>query len=180
MNDNGLYQINNGYAYIYYPNINKTENIEKLNLQTNDILYYSENYVIVDFKDSTQYVIPDEFDETLFKIYYFDYELFKDKISLLKEKQLNYKIENNKLIGNIESNGELLLITIPYEEGLKIKINNEYKEVLNCMDTLTCVYLDDGLNNIELSFEQPGFKVSILISFLSIISTFIFLKQKKY
>jgi len=85
----------------------------------------------------------------------------------------------DKLIGTIESNGELLLLTIPYEKGLKIKVNNEYKDVLKCLDTLTCVKLDKGNNKIQVSYEQPGLKIGYLISIISFISTVIYRIKKK-
>ena len=66
----------------------------------------------------------------------------------------------------------ILMITIPYEKGFSIEVNNEEVEYFEVADAFIGVNVKKGENEIKITYEQQGLKLGILISVISTIICF--------
>jgi len=170
---------NKGYYYLYMNNINDyIEHIEMI--EPVEVVFKSYDFVILqnhqeDF--NLKIKIGDEINSDNIKIYYLDYKNVVNEINKLKKEQLEYKIESNKLKGTIKTTGGTLLLTIPYENGFKIKVDSKSTNYEKVLDSFIGIELTEGEHEIIVEYEQPGLKFGIIVSGLSIITIMIFLKK---
>ena len=171
------YTINKGYYYIYSPNIYENKKIieEFKKRFDNNLIAISKDYILVK-NNIENYKLEINNLENL-NLYYFDYETFKLTIKELKNSQFNYHISKNTLNGTIDTDGGLFIITIPYEKGIKIHINNKLVEIKKVLNTFIGVDLEPGLYDITISYQQPGLKIGIIVSGISFILTMIYVKK---
>ena len=163
--------------YLYYPNFFMND------IKVDDtILYRSKDYVFIqnDKKNyNFKFIVDNEIDMDKLKVYSFDYEKFKSSIKSMNKEVLNYRIQDNMFIGNIDTDGGLLMITIPYEKGFNVKVDGrkvDYKEVI---DTFIGIDLDKGHHEITIDYSQPNLKLGLCISLLS-FGLIIFYIKKLY
>ena len=115
-----------------------------------------------------------------FGLYSFDDELFEQYVRISQTGKVVQK--NNKL--NIsaysEKDDNLLLISVPYNEGYKAKVNGKKAEIYRVFDNLMAVKLKEGENEVTLSFLPKGFIFGLVISSLTIvlIGVSLFFKKK--
>ncbi len=64
--------------------------------------------------------------------------------------------------------GQELYLSIPYDKGWKIKRNGKVVVAQQFADALMAIPLEDGENNIELSYEVPGLALGIMLSTLGV------------
>ena len=110
-----------------------------------------------------------------FLFYQFDEELFKQDIEKLKTQQWNItEFDGDYIKGDIDAQeGQLMLTSIPFEEGWKIKVDGETMEMVdkdderdkfNSEDQCATVFmkaliglkLTPGQHTIEMSYTPPG------------------------
>ncbi len=109
-----------------------------------------------------------------------DPDLYENAIKEIKAKT-NYKnIEDNNYIlkGEIKVNDDLLLITIPYDKGLKIKVDGKEAPYFKVLDTLIGIDIEEGSHTIEITYFPQGLKAGSLISLLSLAILLIYPKIK--
>lgn len=107
---------------------------------------------------------------------------------LLSQKEQYSGLENLQMDGsrvqitydNLENNA-YLATAIPYERGWSAKINGEKRDVLKANYGFLAVPIEDGKNNVILTYRPPFFKLSLIISVLSLIigALFVFRKNKR-
>ena len=110
-----------------------------------------------------------------------DTEVYESAIKEIKEKTNYYKnIEDNDYIlkGEVEVNNDLLLINIPYDEGLTIKVDGKEVECFRVLDTLIGVDVEKGTHTIEITYFPKGLKIGSIISIISLCSLLIYTKMK--
>ena len=121
------------------------------------------------------------------KDFNFDSTVILEKEPPNIEKQLvNAKINNVSEIGNniflnITSTGQgFLNISDTFYPGWEAKVNNKKTEIFAANVNSKAILLNDGENNVEISYKPNSLKIGILISLLShlIILTLIFTPQK--
>lgn len=160
--------------YIYYPNIVSSGIDFK-----EEIISYTNDYAYIK-NDEKNYKFEFKIDNTNLdelKIYYFDFQELKSALETNKEK-LEYRIVDNKIYGNINTEGGILMVTIPYEKGLIIKVDGkkiEYKEVLN---TFVGIDLEKGNHEITIDYKQPYLKEGLIISIISLFLTIYYIKKQ--
>lgn len=159
--------------YIVYPGIAKREfDIEE------ELTSYGKDYIFIENTEKNynlKFKTDGEIEEDKLKIYYFDFEKFKSKVKEMYKEILDYKIVDNKIEGNIKTNGGILMLTIPYEKGYNIEVDGKkvkYKEVL---DTFIGIDLDKGTHEIKVEYKQPYLKLGIILSLISLISTIFYI-----
>ena len=104
------------------------------------------------------------------------YDLFT-KINL--DTDITYT--RNKVKIEVESDKkQLLFLPIAYNDGYNAKVNGNKVEVVKVFDNFIGVMVDEGENNITLSFIPKGFIVTLLISMITLIITIIILKTNLY
>lgn len=169
-NRNGEYEIKKGYYYIYIDDIQDT-NFEDLNEQLKNDMY-KKSIDRITYKSKTNKKIKLNTDETIdnVKVMYFDYEKFKS----IKHDNLEItEINKKELKGKINSKEDgILMITIPYEKGLNIEVNNKKVDYFEIADAFIGINIEKGENNIKITYEQLGLKLGILISTISTIICF--------
>ena len=182
-NKNGEYEIKKGYYYIYIDDIQDT-NFEDLNEQLKED-FYKKSIDHITYKSEKNKKIKLNIDETIdkeIKVMYFDYDKFKT----IKRNNLEvYEINKNALKGKINSKEDgILMITIPYEKGFNIEVNNKKVKYFEVADTFIGINIEKGENDIKITYKQPGVKIGILVSMLSatlcVIYTIIDEKKDRY
>lgn len=163
--------------YLYYPNISSNHAVINDN-----ILYSSKDYVFIQ-NDKKNYAfkfnIYDDIDLENLKVYGFDFDKFKSSVKSMDKEVLNYKIEGDRLVGNIDTDGGLLMITIPYEKGLSVTVDGQKADYKEVIDTFIGIDLDKGNHEITIDYSQPYLKLGLCISLLS-FGLIIFYTKKLY
>jgi len=162
---------------LYYIYTNSDDDIFDDN--KDDLIYQSTNYYILKSNDNTLKIdLKKSLDKNI-KVYFFDYKKYKKTLDKIIIEQLDYDIEKNKLKGKINTNGGILMIKLPYEKGFKIYVNNELKEYKKVLNTFIGVELGDGESTILVEYHQPGLKLGIIISILSIFGCIIYISTSR-
>ena len=122
-----------------------------------------------DAKDFYDYILVD--DETI------DISKYKE----ISEVKLNiterYK---NHFKANIDlDNDNILLIPIPNNKGWNIKVNGEKVTPISVNGGFIGLELSTGHNEIEMNFMSPYFKVSLILSFIGLVSFIVVVKREK-
>lgn len=107
-----------------------------------------------------------------------DMETFENVIQILKTNLPNIrKIENASISIISEGKSERnLLLTIPFEEGWKIKVNGEIQSYEKVLNTFVGIKLPEGECEIEMYYETPGLGLGIVITLISLV---LFLVKRK-
>lgn len=182
--ENSIKKNNNEYSsiiskpsdfYLYYPSLFRNE----INLE-DTVLYSSKDYAFIQNNEKNynfKFNIDDEVDMDNLKVYIFDFDKFKSIVKNMKKEVLNYNIDNNRFVGSIDTDGGLLMITIPYEKGLIVKVDGQrvdYKEVI---DTFIGINLDSGHHEITIDYSQPFLSQGVFISTLSFMLIIFYVKK---
>ena len=110
-----------------------------------------------------------------------DLEAYERSIKKIQE-TTNYKnIDDNDYIlkGEVEVNNDLLLITIPYDEGLNIKIDGKEVDYFKVLDTFVGIEANKGKHTVEITYFPKGLKIGSIISMVSLVSLLIYTKMHK-
>lgn len=207
---------NDGDVYIFF----QTENQNKVNLwfsttKGEDGEYYDHQFMGEYFGHENYYVLNlgnvkagEEFelrmtvanDYTIvnsFNFYQFDEELFKKDIEKIQQQQWNITdFDGNSVKGTITVNeGQIMLTTIPYEEGWTVKVDGkklnfvdkdttEFASTEQCyssyMDSLIGLKLTPGTHTVEMVYTPPGTVVGVVAFILGVVAVvFIYRYDKK-
>ena len=166
-NKNNEYEIKQGYYYIYIDDIQNT-NFEELNPQIEDDLYkVSTDYFM--YRSKSDKKIKLKIDETIdkIKVMYFDYDKYKSiKYETFEVDEINKK----ELKGKIKSKeGGILMLTIPYEKGFNIEVDNNKVEYFEVANTFIGINVGKGEHDIKITYKQPELEIGILMSSISLL-----------
>lgn len=103
--------------------------------------------------------------------------------NFVEKEKINSQIDfsKNKVKVRVESDGEnLLFIPVTYSDGYSVRVNGVKRDVIKVFDNYLGVYTDDGVNNITFTFVPPKFKVSCVISIITLIVTIILIKYNLF
>lgn len=159
-----------GIPFKYY--ISK-EDFNDLDITTRqELLIYA---VVLDDKQVNKYKnILEEIDLSKIGELNENYEKYIDSLS--NKTSTNFKYTKNGATFNINVEEEtLIVLTIPYDEGWEITVNNKEINYENVDNGLTGIKLTKGKNNIEMKYNTPGVKTGIIVSVVSLISLGIYL-----
>lgn len=166
--------INLEISYKLYINDKEIINISAKRLPI--FLKKNDTYKIIMKTNANTY----KYDYTKWSILYYKY--YEEFINELSKNQFEVtKYDKDSYIeGKIEVNDDknILLLTIPYDKGWNIYINDKKVDYDICMETFTCIKLDKGSYNIKLRYIPQGFIVGLIISLSSLIITVIYTKKK--
>lgn len=105
-------------------------------------------------------------------LYYENEEILKKYYNILSKEQLQLKeVSKREYEGtiNIESTNEYVLLTIPYDKGWNIKVDNEEAEVIRVQDALMAIKVGKGNHIINMKFMPDGFMFGVFVSTIGII-----------
>ncbi len=74
-----------------------------------------------------------------------------------------------------------LLLTIPYDEGWKIRVNGETILSREGANALTVIPVNTGINEIEMKYQAPGGRAGIIITCCSalLLAVWCILEKKR-
>ena len=146
------------------------DNCFKINDLTNTNLFF-EN----DFENIT--ITKKNIDDIY--LAYFNFDEFINKYNILKDNQLNItSFKENHIIGNINVlDNNVLFLSIPYDDGFKILVDNKEVDYYKVIDNFIGLDLEQGYHEIEIIYEVKGFKLGVFVSLTALI-IFIILRHK--
>ena len=114
------------------------------------------------------------------ELYYLDINLFKEAIDQLNQNVFKVsKFVDGNVEGKIYSDKVgYLLLTIPYDEGWKVQVNNNKVLAQRGANTFLVIPVVAGENNIKLNYQIPGFIPGIVLSIVSVALIFINIKNR--
>jgi len=90
-----------------------------------------------------------------------------------KDQSLDYTLdinnENIEINFNNKEEYPFMVLPIFYEQGWEVKVNDEKHEILNVNNGMVGFTLPPGKNKIELTFKQPLFKTTVILSILGVL-----------
>lgn len=134
---------------------------------TSSKLKYTKDFS--DTKDFYDYILVD--DESV------DISKYKNLSEIKLNTDERYK---NYFKANIDlDNDNILLIPIPNNKGWNIKVNGEKATPISVNGGFIGLELNAGHNDIEMNFMSPYFKVSLILSFIGLVSFIVIVKREK-
>ena len=116
------------------------------------------------------------------KWYQINYDKYIETINELKKNEFNITKYNkdDHIEGNIDVNNDknVLLLTIPYDKGWNIYVDDNKINYDICFDSFICLDLDKGKHDIKMNYVPSGFIVGLIISSLAFIVTIIYIRKK--
>ncbi|GHU51881.1 membrane protein [Clostridia bacterium] len=109
-----------------------------------------------------------QIDEALF--YYLDMATFQQDINLLKENQWNIrKWSSSHIEGNIiAKQNQVMLTSIPYEEGWSIKVDGVKTEPVKVLSGLIGIPMSAGEHEVTMTFRPNGFHIGVLLGIIAL------------
>ena len=111
-------------------------------------------------------------DDLLIEVFKFDYDTFKNVVDELKSYAdfdlIYYDSTHISYNMNVKKAGKCV-ISLPYDAGFKIKVDNKYVDVEKVFDFLIGFDLDKGMHKIEVSYMPKGFKEGLALTALGIL-----------
>ena len=91
----------------------------------------------------------------------------------LENEKLSGKIEQTETVGltagknslsgsYTAQGGECVFLSVAYDSGMKLKINGKKAELYEVYDGFTAFYLEEGVNDISITFTPKGFVLGLL------------------
>lgn len=115
-------------------------------------------------------------------LYYEDELVFNEMYNVLSNEQLILEKENSSYLkGRITVDSETsILLTIPYDEGFKIKVDGSDVEYKEAYEALISFRVLEGEHEIEITYCPKGFKIGVITSLLTgVIIVIYFIYEKK-
>ncbi len=89
----------------------------------------------------------------------------KTQENLARTSAVGLTVEKGKIGGRYAAKGgECVFLSIPYDGGMRLKINGKRAQLSEVYGGFTAFYLEEGENVIELSFRSQGFGLGLAIS----------------
>lgn len=114
-------------------------------------------------------------------IYYYDLDKFKDSIKLLKKQELHIiDYQENYIKGKINvTNKGILFTSIPYNKNWDIYVDSKIVDKEKIFDAFIGIQLDSGNHIIEFKYNNRIIYLSFVISFVSSIIMYLYLRKYK-
>lgn len=114
-------------------------------------------------------------------LYSLNNQLIFNKINQIKSHKIDLKqISENKFIGQNNLKKEsLITTTIPYDQGWKIKINNQNVKIYKWSDNFIAFKMPEGNSKVNITYSVPYFKISAVISLITFILLLIITLKKR-
>lgn len=109
-----------------------------------------------------------------------DNQLYEDFVQREKiDTQIKY--EENRIHVQVESDKkQILFLPVAYNDGYQATLNGKEVEVLKVFDNFIGIEVEQGENDITLTFIPPGLKISAVISLVALILTIVLIKTELY
>ncbi|AQS52991.1 hypothetical protein BW727_100598 [Jeotgalibaca dankookensis] len=115
------------------------------------------------------------------RVYQFDQKEFERVVAETKSNQLDIdSFSQTKIEGSVmaDATKPVLMFTIPYSNGWKVKVDDKEVDTLEVLDSLLAVNIDPGYHSIKLQYQTPYLWQGTLISLTSLGIVFIISRKK--
>ncbi|MCQ2467964.1 MAG: YfhO family protein [Clostridia bacterium] len=124
--------------------------------------------------DQIEVVIKSNKDIFSYQDFYFatiDSEVFAEQLEKVdRNKVVVDKYENGNVMFTTNlSDGDMLLTSIPYEDGWTCYVDGVEKEITQYQDALIAVDAGSGTHKVELKFAAPGIKPGLVMSAVGVV-----------
>ncbi len=103
---------------------------------------------------------------------YFDYDLFEKQLETVDLTKVKTEVLEDgyaKLAVNGLKAGEMVITTIPAEDGWTLKIDGQTAELSNYQNAFLAFKCPEGAHTVELSFVAPGLKAGAAVSCAGVV-----------
>ena len=129
-----------------------------------------------EFKDrkvTVEITSSQSFNCSSFGVFGLDLNALKSAISQSECAALNY--DGSKISGSVQAKkGQCCFLSVPYNDGLIVKINGENVPAKRVMSDLTAFELKEGKNDVEITLIPKGFIAGLLISLAGIAAAVLY------
>ncbi len=140
------------------------------NADKNGLLYLGE---FKDRKVTVEITSSQSFNCSSFGVFGLDLNALKSAISQSECAALNY--DGSKISGSVQAKkGQCCFLSVPYNDGLIVKINGENVPAKRVMSDLTAFELKEGKNDVEITLIPKGFIAGLLISLAGIAAAVLY------
>ncbi|HOZ54238.1 MAG TPA: YfhO family protein, partial [Bacilli bacterium] len=95
-------------------------------------------------------------------------------------KNVNIRNKGDYIYANVYSNGnEYLNLTIPYDKGFIVKINNKKAEYKKINDIFIGIKLNKGINKIQIEYKSPYKTIAVVLSTIGLILLLIIIYKER-
>ena len=132
--------------------------------------------IVIDLKDNMNVIF--KFNESL---EYVNENIFSDLVKELNKNiitDLNIKTDGFEGKLNVDNDKNLLMLTVPYDEGIKLFIDDEEVSYNKCLDGIICLNVNEGDHTIEMKYKIKGFNIGLFISLITFCCFWILKKFK--
>ena len=111
----------------------------------------------------------DEDTAVIWYLYRYNSEAAEKSLSVLAQNPLNITdFKEGDFSGDISvGDNQMLMLTIPYDKGWKVYDNGKEVETVPVLRGFTGLKLDAGDHNLRFVYTPEGFKIGLIISFIS-------------
>ncbi len=107
-------------------------------------------------------------------IYYIDYEVLEEAFGKIQESQLvideEYKEDDIRGSINTSKDDQLILTTIPYDEGWKVYVDGERVELTEASDALVSFRIAEaGEHTVRFLYRSNAYVIGITITLISLV-----------
>lgn len=98
-------------------------------------------------------------------------EVYENMVNTLSKEQFEVtEYTDTSLKGNITTaDGGLMLLTIAYNEGFKLVVDDKVQDIVPVGDALVGVELTPGTHTVELYYVPKGFNTGVMITSVSLV-----------
>ncbi len=163
------------------------ENLDKKVVLNGKEINVSEHKKIILNKDDTISItinystaVENKLDKYLISL--LDIDLYEEAIKKLHDdaKYVNNVKNDYILSGKVSTNTDTVMLTIPYTEGLEIKVDGKKSDIYPLLDTFVGVSVSPGEHEINVKYKPKGFISGGAISILAMLGLSIkMIMQKK-
>lgn len=106
-------------------------------------------------------------------IYYLDMEVLEEAFTKIQNNQLiiDKKYKEDNISGTIKTDNDdqLIMTTIPYDEGWKVYVDGKRVEIFEAANALIAFRIDDvGEHNIRFKYRSDPFIIGLIITIIAI------------
>ncbi len=113
-------------------------------------------------------------DCTSFGVYGLESEVLRKNISNLHQADVMAKAGTITVNCTAEK-GEYLILMLPYDEGYTALVNGKKSDINTAYDTFMAIPLNEGDNEIVLSFMPKGLKTGIILSLIGLLALMLYM-----
>lgn len=166
------------YMCLAFPRVNKGSEVYLNGMM---VAYFSENtyYSSIvrlgahEIGESVQVTIMADIPEWSYMnidFAYFDQEVFESQFSQIEQSVTLNSAVDGFIDFNIDLDAnQIVLTSIPYEDGWSATIDNQEAQIINYQDALIALDPGPGNHSIILSFTPPGLKIGMICSAIGVI-----------